>query len=118
MREERKTHGVHHNWVNGDPNPLRDTYWIVDNTVTDGRSKLDARDRLKESGYPVDDMRHLIVIDRQQGGITKMENSGFRDIVVVYNLLDLTYAFGEMGLWLKERVQAMEEEIKANQLVW
>lgn len=118
MREALKAHGVHPDWVNGKADPLKHTYWTVDNTVTNGRSKLDARDRLKESGYPVDDMRHLILVDRQQGGIPNMESFGFRDIVVAYNLLDITYAFGERGLWPRKRVRAVEQEIKTHQLVW
>ena len=116
MREGLKDYGVHPAWVNGKPQPDIHTYWTVDNVVTDGRSKLETRDRLLESGYPVEDMPSLVFMDRQQGGIANMEEAGFRNIVVAYNLLDVTYALGELGLWPKDAVQAVDEEIKAHQL--
>ena len=117
MRGERKTHGLHQTWVDGKPDPARHTYWFLDNTVTDGGTKLEAREHLKEDGYPVQDMPTLIVVDRQQGGIRRMEQAGFSRIVVAYYLLDIIHAFGEMKLWPQARVQAVEEEIKTHQLV-
>jgi len=117
MREALKTHGVHPDWVNGKPQPDLHTYWMVDNTVTDGGTKVEAREHLLQSNYPVQEMRTLVVVDRQQGGIKRMEKAGFSNIVVAYYLLDLTYAFRELGLWPKDAVQAVEEEIKAHQLV-
>lgn len=118
MRQERKTHGVHQNWVNGNPEPFRHTYWIVDNTVTDGRSKIEARQHLHEDCYPVEDMRSLILVDREQGGVLNMERAGFHNIVVGYFLLDIIYAFGKLNLWPQDRVQAVGKEIRAHQLVW
>ncbi len=117
LRGERKTHGLHQTWVDGKPDPARHTYWFLDNTVTDGGTKLEAREHLKEDGYPVQDMPTLIVVDRQQGGIRRMEQAGFSRIVVAYYLLDIIHAFGEMKLWPQARVQAVEEEIKTHQLV-
>jgi hypothetical protein len=46
-----------------------------------------------------------------------MEKAGFKRIVVAFKLLDLTFAFGELGLWPKSAVKAVEEEIKAHQLI-
>ncbi len=117
MKEVLKTHGIHPTWVNGFPQPEFHTYWDLDNVVTDGTSKLDAKYKLGESGYPVLDMPSLIFVDRQQGGIQLMKQRGFTQIVVAYRLLDLTFAFGELGLWPKRAVKAVEEEIKAHQIV-
>lgn len=117
MKEVLKEHGVHPKWVNGDPQQEVHTYWTVDNVVTDGKSKFEANDKLRESGYPVEEMPSLVFVDRQQGGIQNMEKAGFKRIIVAYNLLDLTFAFGEMGLWPKEAVKAVEAEIKAHQLL-
>ncbi len=117
MKEALKEHGAHPKWVNGDPRPDVHTYWTVDNVVTDGKSKFEANDRLRESGYPVDGMPNLVFVDRQQGGIQNMEKAGFKRIVVAYKLLDLTFAFGELNLWPKSAVKAVEEEIKAHQLL-
>lgn len=118
MRQDRKTHGVHPDWVNGKPQPELHTYWMLDNTVTDGGTKVEARERLDESNYPIEEMPTLVVVDRQQGGIKRMEQAGFSTIVVAYYLLDLTFAFRELNLWPKGAVQAVEEEIKAHPLVW
>ncbi len=117
MREALKTHGVHPDWVNGKPQPDIHTYWFVDNVVTGGGTMLEAREKLRESGYPVETMPALVFVDRQQGGIANMQKAGFQNIVVAYNLLDLTYAYGELGLWPKDAVQAVKEEIRAHQLV-
>lgn len=117
MRESQKRHGVHQTWVDGRPDPDHQTYWFLDNTVTDGGTKLVAREHCFEDGYPVQHMPTLIVVDRQQGGIKNMEQAGFPNIVVAYNLRDLTHAFGQLKLWPQDRVRAVEEEIEANQLV-
>lgn len=117
MREALKTHGAHKSWVNGPAQPEIHSYWTLDNVVTDAASKFEAAKRLKESGYPAQEMPTLVFVDRQQGGIERMKQGGFTHIVVGYYLLDLTFAFGELGLWPKEKVRAVEEEIKANQTI-
>lgn len=115
MREAVKAHGTDAvNWVNGAFDE-RHTFWFVDNVVTDCKSKLEARDRLAESGYRVDEMPSLIVVDRQQGGVQNMEKEGFKRIVVVYRLLDIAYAMGELGLWPKDVVKSVKDEIAAHQ---
>ena len=116
MREGKKEHGAHHKWVNGDPSPNH-TYWAVDNVVTDGGSKFEAAEKLTESGYDGLGMPNLIFVDRQQGGIKRMKEGGFRRIIVIYNLLDLAFALGELGRWPKEVVRQVDEEIKAHQFV-
>ncbi|MDO8557673.1 MAG: hypothetical protein Q7S09_00580 [bacterium] len=116
MREVQKWYGAHqHSWVNGKPDLARHTYWMVDNVATDGQSKIEATEKLAQDGYPVNDMPCLIFIDRQQGAIAQLERAGFRRIVVVYNLLDITYALGEIDIWPKSMVSAVEEEIHAHQ---
>ncbi|TSC56531.1 MAG: hypothetical protein Greene071421_164 [Parcubacteria group bacterium Greene0714_21] len=117
MREDLKIHGAHPDWVNGKAQPELHTYWTVDNVVTDGGSKLETQNRLQESGYPVEDMPSLVFVDRQQGGIVNMEKAGFRNIVVAYNLLDITFALGKLELWPRDAVQAVGEEIEAHQLI-
>jgi len=116
MREAVKDHGAGAtNWVNGSYDD-KHTYWFVDNVVTDCKSKLEARDRLIESGYTVEDMPSLIVVDRQQGGVQNMEKAGFKRIVTVYNLLDIAYAMGQLKLWPETVVKSVEEEITAHQV--
>lgn len=115
MREVKKAHGAHQTWVNGVSQ--RDvTYWLVDNVATDGASKVEAAAKLKEDGYPpLEKMPCLIFVDRQQGAVPRLQKEGFRHIVVVYNLLDVTHALGELGLWPRSAVKSVEEEIAAHQ---
>lgn len=116
MREVKKQHGAHQKWIEGDYHPAYH-YWLVDNVATNGENKLKAADRAEEDGYLRWQMPCLIWIDRQQGAVPRLEAAGFEKIVVVYNLLDLTFAFSEMGLWPKRSVAAVEEEIKAHQFI-
>jgi len=115
MRENPKTHGLHKGWVNGEPQMDIHVYWAVENVVTSGGSlKLNA-ERIRQSSYPLEEMPIFVFVDRQQGGIKKLEEAGFKKIVVAYRLLDLVFIFGEFGLWSKDQVKAVEEEISANQ---
>ncbi len=114
MRESKKQHGAHQKWIEGDYTPSH-RYWLVDNVATNGESKLKAADRAEEDGYPSRQMPCLIWIDRQQGAVPRLQAAGFGKIVVVYNLLDITFAFSEMGLWPDSAVVAVKEEIRAHQ---
>lgn len=115
MREQRKEgHGVAKQWVADKPNHDFYHYFVPDNVVTDGGTKLDGTERFREDGFAVEQMSHLIMIDRQQGAIEKLERAGITDVTVLYNLLDAVYAFGELGLWPKERVRNVEEEIETH----
>jgi len=116
MREQPKQHGAHKkSWINGRPDTINHQYWWVDNVVTDGDSKITAAKRGLEDGYPAWEMPCLIYIDRQQGALPRLKAAGFRRVHVVYNLLDITFAFGELGLWPKSTVAAVEKEIAEHQ---
>lgn len=114
MREVKKTHGAHQAWVNG---PYREDYafWGIDNVATDGQTKINGAGRLDEDGYPSRQMPWLIFVDRQQGALERLRSLGFERLVVGFNLLDLTYALGDMKLWPRASVRAVEEEIAAHQ---
>lgn len=80
MREVKKGHGAHQQWINGEPD-AKHTYWLVDNVATNGDSKIEAAEKLAEDGYP----RRppvLIWIDRQQGAVKRLEQAGFDQIVL------------------------------------
>lgn len=115
MREVKKGHGAHQTWVTGKPDLERHTYWLIDNVATDGQSKIEAAAKLAEDGYPARPPL-LIWIDRQQGAVKRLQAAGFERIVVAYNLLDIAYAYGELGLWPKSTVKAVEGEIAAHQV--
>ena len=114
MRQVKKGHGAHQNWVDGVPNPTLHDYWLVDNVATNGDSKFEAAEKLEADGYPKRPAC-FIWIDRQQGAVERLKQAGFGRVVVAYNLLDLTFVYGELGLWPKETVQAVEKEIAAHQ---
>lgn len=113
MKEQPKDHGAHKGWINGKPKGEH-SYWLVDNVATNGDSKLVARGKMRADGYPDPD-GVIIWIDRQQGALGRLAKDGFSRILVAYNLLDITFAYGEMGLWPKTAVQAVEKEIEAHQ---
>lgn len=118
MREQPKQHGAHKIcWINGRPDTINQKYWWVDNVATDGGSKILAAQRGVQDGYPGWQMPCLIWIDRQQGSVARLKKAGFEQVVVVYNLLDLTFAFGELKLWPRSAVTSVEEEIKAHQFL-
>lgn len=112
MKEEKKEHGLHYTWINGEPCPEKHTYWLVDNVATSGGTFITAAEKLKESGYPpIQEISCLVLLDRQEGGVKKMEEMGFKQVVAVYKFLDIVSTFGELGLWPKDRVEAVEELI-------
>ncbi|MDP2641944.1 MAG: hypothetical protein Q8P21_01470 [bacterium] len=117
MREQLKSHSAHQGWVNGRPDHSRQRYWIVDNVATDGATKIEAATKLMADEYPAYQMPVLIYVDRQQGALQRLKNEGFEDVRVVFNLLDLTFAFGELELWPKSAIARVEEEIRAHQFV-
>lgn len=109
MREQRKIHGSHQRLVNGRPE-LGVAYVSLDNVVTDGGTKIDAIKGLGEDGFDVDQMRHVVVIDRQQGAAESLAKHGI-SLTALYLLLDIVYVFGKLKLWPPERVAAVETEI-------
>ena len=120
MREQlKKTHGANNLWVNGEtsgpPDLGKFTFWTVDNVATDGETKFEAAKRLEEDGYPSKDMPQLIFVDRQQGAVARLKAAGFKRIVVCYNLLDITFVYGELGIWPTYAVEQVESEIAAHQ---
>lgn len=118
MREALKPHGDNPTWVNGRPDETRHHYVLLDNTDTDGETKIEHAARLGHDGYAVKNMPLIIVIDRNQGGVRRLKRLGlFERIVVMYNLLDIIFAFGELKLWAPEAVRTIKEEILMTQMV-
>jgi orotate phosphoribosyltransferase len=119
MKEKPKNYGANTGWFNGKPSPDQ-IYWRIDNVATNGATKIELEDRFAADGYPTvhdnpDKAPVYIWIDRQQGAIKRLREAGYTRIEVGYNLLDITFAYGAMGLWPKSAVKAVEEEIKAHQ---
>ena len=116
MREMQKDHGAHGKTiVNGRPNPAEHVYATIDNVVTDGESKVEAARLLREDGYPVDDMTHVILVDRGNGGVERLRKEGFK-VIVIFNLTDLIDVFVESERWSPEQALALRDEIAAHQV--
>lgn len=114
MRTTPKKYGAHQSWVDGQYTP-DDFYVVVDNVITDGATKLEVIDQLVESGYVADELYHLVLIDRQQGGIKRLRALGHR-IDAIFDLLDICEAFGMLELWTPAEVQLVRDEIASLQL--
>lgn len=115
MRQQLKQHGANQTWVDGKPDHDRHEYWLIDNVATDGATKIEAIPKLEQEGYRPHEMPALIFVDRQQGAKTRLLQAGFPAVVSCFNLLDLTYAMGELGEWPKDTVKAVEDEIQQHQ---
>jgi orotate phosphoribosyltransferase len=122
MKEKPKDYGAHKGWINGKADDQWKHYVLVDNVATNGDTKIEATEKLKQDGYfggPDSNDRPSVFIwvDRQQGAVNNLHAAGFRQVLIGYNLLDLTYAYGELGLWPKSAVEAVEKEIREHQLL-
>ncbi len=118
MREGLKQgHGAAKSWVARKPRHDVYHYFATDNVVTDGGTKLDSNARFAEDGFDISLMSHLIMIDRQQGAIEKLAANNLTDVTMLWNLLDIAYALGEMGEWPTDRVQAVNNEIETHRKV-
>ncbi|MES2966939.1 MAG: hypothetical protein V4668_04075 [Patescibacteria group bacterium] len=121
MREKLKeTHGSASQkgyWVNGRSKPDTECYATMENVVTSGESHFKAIDRLNSDGYPTKEMPHFVVMDRQQGGVKKMQAAGY-NMIPIFLLLDTIWAFKTLGVegWTAERVATVENEIRTKQV--
>lgn len=120
MHKQQKHHGAHRRWVDGEPNHERHTYFLLDNTITSGRSVLNEGWHLVEDGYTLKDVTCLILVDRERGGIETTQRGiwigerleQFKNVVAIYKLTELVSAFGRMRLWPPEKVLAVHNEIR------
>ncbi len=114
MRAQLKQYGVHTTWVDGKPMPLEHSYWLVDNALTTGGSLLKSMRNLLADGYVTEDVRIFALIDRQHLGMAYLNDAGFNNIVVGYQLTDLVYILTEFREWPKIALKYMEDEIQAS----
>ncbi len=112
MREVRKEHGANPgSWVNGKPSPNH-SYWLFDNVVTEGGSIFDALTKLENDGYQTANMPILVFVDREQGGFNTLRAQGFERLYSCYKLRDIVFALVEHGLWPRDYLKALEDELQ------
>ena len=116
MRSIRKlTHGVHESWLIGKPDMTKQRLFSVDNVATDGGTKFEMGDRFAEDSIDPLTIDNIILVDRQQGAVRRMIEHGYKKPIVIFNLLDLTFVFGQQGTWPTEAVAQVEKEIAEHQ---
>lgn len=112
LRVTKKTHGEDNTWAVGGPEHSNDVYVTVEQAMSTGSSILEHLGHLKEEGYAVHDMHHLILVDRELGGVENLVAHRFEKVHVLFKLRDIIAALVEMGLWSAERYQILLGEIE------
>lgn len=86
-----------------------DRVLLVDDLVTTGLSLEKAAKAIVAEGGVVTDA--VVLIDRQEGGIQKMEKQGIK-VHALLNIGEMTSVFGEMGTLDEQQVKTILKQIK------
>lgn len=89
-----------------------DRVLVVDDIITDGASKIEAIEPLKEAGLVVEDV--LVILDREQGGDRILAKAGYtlHSLGKLSEVLDALVAAGKVEAKMRAKVA---EFIEANQ---
>ena len=81
-----------------------DKVLVIDDIITDGASKIEAIEPLKEAGLVVTDV--LVILDREQGGAKLLENAGYRlhSLGTLSEVLDALVAAGKVDAEMRGKV--------------
>ncbi|OGY27724.1 MAG: hypothetical protein A3F33_01490 [Candidatus Woykebacteria bacterium RIFCSPHIGHO2_12_FULL_43_10] len=115
LRPIKKVHGTTHTWVDGKPNERRH-YWLIENATTTGDSVVDALRKLTEDGYKTEWFSLIILVNRSSKAIERLCKLGLKQVVVIYELVDLVEEFIVRGFW-KENVRGILESDLQTQVV-
>lgn len=85
VRKEAKTHGTG-NLIEG-PFSAHDRVVVVEDVITTGKSALQAIDAIRRQGATV--LGVLAVVDREEGGLEAIKNSGY-DVISLTSIRSLT----------------------------
>jgi len=109
-RKEAKQYGTG-KLIEGEFQP-GDRVLVIDDVITDGASKLEAIEPLREAGLVVTDV--LVILDREQGGTRLLERAGCKlhSLGKLSEVLDALVSAGKVEAEMRERVG---EFIAANQ---
>lgn len=111
-RKEAKEHGTKKT-IEG-PFVVGENVLVIDDVITDGASKIEAIEPLKEAGLDVTDI--LVVLDREQGGAKIMEKAGYK----LHSIFKLTEVVDELAKNQKitsEMAQNVKTFLSENQFV-
>jgi uridine monophosphate synthetase len=109
-RKEAKQYGTG-KLIEGEFQP-GDRVLVIDDIITDGASKIEAIEALKEAGLVVTDV--LVILDREQGGAKKLADAGYtlHSLGTLSEVLDALVAAGKVDVEMRANVA---EFIAANQ---
>jgi len=109
-RKEAKDYGTR-KLIEGDYKE-GDRVLVIDDIITDGASKIEAIEPLKEAGLAVTDV--LIILDREQGGDRILAKAGYKlhSLGTLSSVLGALVAAGKVEPDMRRKV---EEFITANQ---
>jgi len=109
-RKEAKQYGTG-KLIEGEFNP-GDKVLVIDDIITDGASKIEAIEPLKEAGLNVTDV--LIILDREQGGDKILAKAGYKlhSLGKLSEVLEALVASGKVDAKMQAKVA---EFIAANQ---
>lgn len=77
---------------------------VIDDIITDGASKIEAIEPLKEAGLAVTDV--LVILDREQGGAKLLEKAGYRlhSLGTLSEVLNALVAAGKVDMEMRSKV--------------
>jgi orotate phosphoribosyltransferase len=113
MRPVQKKHGAHHTWLDARPDPQTYREFAIDNVLTKGGTVETSYARFAEDGFDTEGMHTIIVVDRQQSGLSKLARSGITRVSTLYNLRDLVPYYRELGIWSDTMADTAERELAA-----
>jgi len=108
VRKEKKEYGVTGRMAGGEVKKGENILFF-DDVVTDGKSKLEGIEPLKELGARVDTV--LVVIDREQGGRENLEKLGFK-FQAVATLSELVNALSRSRKITEEQANVILNYVK------
>lgn len=114
LRVQKKAHGEDAGWTVGGPELKNDINITIEQAMSSGSSIIEHTGHLKEDGYPVKDMHHVILVDRELGGIENLRANGLERVHTMFKLKDMVAALVEMELWPVARYKTLLKEIVAD----
>lgn len=111
-RKEVKEHGTAKK-IEGEFEP-GERVLVIDDVITDGASKIDAIEPLKEAGLTVTDI--LVVLDREQGGDKIMARAGYK-LHSVFKLTEVVDELAQDGKITLEIAESVKKFLAEHQFV-
>lgn len=113
MHKAKKEHSPDTTWTGAKPDLEHHRYMVLENTLTSGRSIVQAAEHLIEDGYPAADLDYITLFDRGQGGFENLIRSGVvcrvHSAFLATDIIEALH--NPLGLWSRSQVQAAREDL-------